>query len=100
MLYILRLVVEDESTSREEENAKKLEAVLKIAQREAKEWGLNGVTAWNVNDNTKGLLRKAGVEHEEVDREEDSICQLRWYGEGKSNMESLEWVVNEKFGWC
>ncbi|KAH8651610.1 putative lysine acetyltransferase [Tricladium varicosporioides] len=98
MLYILRLVVEDESPT--DETAKKLEAVLQIAKREAKEWGLNGVAAWNVNHNVKELLRKAGVQHEEVDREEDSICQLRWYGEEKSNMESLEWVANEKFGWC
>ncbi|KAF4632109.1 hypothetical protein G7Y89_g6020 [Cudoniella acicularis] len=97
-LYILRLVVEDESDT--EENAKKLKGVLSIAQREAKEWRSNGVSVWNVNEDIKKLLRRADVQHDEIDREEDSICQLRWYGEGEGGVENLEWVVCEKFGWC
>ncbi|TVY43265.1 Lysine acetyltransferase, partial [Lachnellula subtilissima] len=70
-LYILRLVVEDETDT--DENAQKLKSVLQVAQAEAKEWEVSSVTAWNVSDVVKGLLKRTGLEHTFVDRENDSI---------------------------
>lgn len=97
-LYILRLVVEDEEDT--EENAQKLKSVLEIAQGEAKEWGVGGVSVWNVNDVVKGLLKRTGLEYQEIDREADSITSLMWYGDGKGDTESINWISNEKFAWC
>ncbi|KAG9230819.1 putative lysine acetyltransferase [Amylocarpus encephaloides] len=96
--YILRLVVENDVDS--EENAEKLGSVLDMARKEAGEWGLGSVVAWNVCELTGKLLERSGVEHEVVQRENHSIPQLMWYGEGKGEGEDLEWICNEKFGWC
>jgi hypothetical protein len=96
--YVLRLVVEDERIT--EENAQKLDAVLRIAQKEAGEWSLKSVAIWNVSEVVKSLLAKTNLEYEYVDREEDSIPSLMWYGEGNGEPEDLEWVANEKFAWC
>lgn len=96
--YILRLVVEDEQDT--EENAGKLESVLRVAQKEAGEWSLKSVVMWNASDVVKGLLAKTNLKYEYVHREEDSIASLMWYGEGNGGPENLEWVANEKFAWC
>ncbi|TVY30198.1 Uncharacterized protein LHYA1_G000745 [Lachnellula hyalina] len=97
-LYILRLVVEDERDT--DENAQKLKSVLQVAQAEAKEWEVSSVTAWNVSDVVKGLLKRTGLEHTFVDRENDSITSLMWYGEGRGDVDSIGWLGNEKFAWC
>ncbi|TVY48853.1 Lysine acetyltransferase [Lachnellula occidentalis] len=97
-LYILRLVVEDETDT--DENAQKLKSVLQVAQAEAKEWELSSVAAWNVGDVVKRLLKRTGLEYKFVDRENDSITSLMWYEDGKGDADSVEWVGNEKFAWC
>jgi GNAT superfamily N-acetyltransferase len=97
-LHILRLVIEDEKDT--DENADKLKAILEIAQGEAKEWQLNHVEVWNPTEITKKLIQRTGLEHTEVEREEESIASLMWYGEGSGKSDSIEWVGNEKFGWC
>ena len=97
-LYLLRLVVEDEQDT--EENAQRLKSVLEVAQAEAKEWEVGGLAVWNVSGVVKGLLKRTGQEHKEVDRESDSITSLMWYGDGKGDVDSVEWVGNEKFAWC
>lgn len=94
-LYILRLVVEDKTDS--EENAKKLEGILQLAQKEAKEWQLGSVSLWNPCDLTKSLIRRIEIQHTEVDRESESIAALMWYGDAK---EEVVWDANEKYGWC
>jgi hypothetical protein len=97
-LYILRLVIEDEKDT--EENAQRLKSVLEVAQAEAKEWEVSGVTVWNVSGVVKGLLKRTGLDYKEVEREAESITSLMWYGDGKGDVESVEWVGNEKFAWC
>ena len=95
---MLRLVVEDERVT--DENAQKLKAVLRIAQKEAGEWSLNSLAIWNVSEVVTELLGKTGLEFEEVDRQKDSISSLMWYGEGNGGPEDVQWVANEKFAWC
>ena len=97
-LHILRLVIEDEKDT--DENADKLKAILEIAQGEAKEWQLNHVEVWNPTEITKKLIQRTRLEHTEVEREEESIASLMWNGEGSGTSDSIEWVGNEKFGWC
>lgn len=94
-LHILRLVIEDEDGSDDEFLAEALEAIFSKAREEAAEWKVNVVEMWNPSTRVRDLVDRAGVPHEFVEREKDSIASLMWYGEG-----DVEWVVNEKFGWC
>jgi hypothetical protein len=95
-LHFLRLVVEDENDV--EGNVEKLRDIVKIAQKEAAEWKCVGVEMWNPTHAVRELVGKLGLEHSEVEREEESIASLMWYGEG--NGDDVVWVGNEKFGWC
>ncbi|PMD35768.1 hypothetical protein L207DRAFT_515531 [Hyaloscypha variabilis F] len=97
-LHILRLVVEDEADV--EANAAKLRGILEIAQAEAKEWQLGHVELWNPTKIVKQMVKETGLEHSEVEREEESIASLMWYGEGSGTSADIEWVGNEKYGWC
>ena len=99
-LHILRLVIENDSVTETAANAEKFKSILKIAQREAKEWHLGHVELWNPTPYVKILVQYLGVDHAEVEREQDSIASLRWYGLGNGGIENIEWVGNEKHGWC
>ncbi|KAE9371603.1 hypothetical protein N431DRAFT_426250 [Stipitochalara longipes BDJ] len=97
-LHILRLVIEDETDI--EANAAKLRGIVEIAQAEAKEWQLGHVELWNPTEVVKQMVKGTGLEHSEVEREEESIASLMWYGEGSGTSDDIEWVGNEKYGWC
>ncbi|KAK2627685.1 hypothetical protein QTJ16_002331 [Diplocarpon rosae] len=95
-LHILRLVIEDEADT--EENAQRLKGILAFAQSEAKEWQLNAVDVWNPSDTLKKLVKRTAIEAEFVVRDKESIASLMWYGDGEAA--DVNWVWNEKFGWC
>ena len=114
-LHILRLVIEEvvpESSfstrtggSIYDDNllnrqAQGLRAILQIAQAEAAEWNLSHVELWNPTPLAQLLIGKTGLQHSGVERKNESIPSLMWYGEGGGNVDELEWVGNEKFGWC
>lgn len=95
-LHILRLVLEDESAT--PENAESLKGILELAQAEAKEWQLDVVDVWNPSESVKKLVEMTGLENKLVERQEESIASLMWYGEGTT--EDVKWLANEKYGWC
>lgn len=95
ILYILRLVVEDGMES--EENAQRLKAVLEIAKEEARQWNAVRVDMWNPTPVAKSLIAKTGLEFREVARDKESIPSLLDY---QGHQEEIEWVANEKYGWC
>jgi GNAT superfamily N-acetyltransferase len=95
-LHLLRLVLENESAT--VENAESLKAILELAQAEAEEWQLETVDLWNPSEIVKKLVEMTGLENEFVDRQEESIASLMWYGEGTT--EDVKWLANEKYGWC
>jgi hypothetical protein len=99
-LHILRLVIENDSAAEKAANAEKLRSILELAQREAKEWQSAHVELWNPTPYVKSLVQSIGVEHTEVEREHESIASLRWYGPGSGGVDNIEWVGNEKYGWC
>lgn len=101
-LYILRVVVEKEKadTVQREMQAKQMQAVLKAAQIEAAEWQLHSVKMWHPAHLVRELVERAGVQYRNVDREQDSIASLLWYGEGSGKEDTLEWIGNEHYGWC
>ena len=106
-LHILRLVGEGEDMPdmiiKEGEARTRIKAVasvLQAAQKEAAKWGRTNVQIWNpstlVTLAAKELLPSAKV----VDRDEDSITSLMWYGPGSGTADEVDWLGNERYGWC
>lgn len=95
-LHILRLVIEDEVSA----TADQLEAILEVARGQATEWKLAHVELWNPSPFVQSLVEKTGLQHGKVERDKESICCLMWYGGDSEVAEEVEWVGNEKFGWC
>lgn len=98
ILSFLRFVIEDESVSIEE-LGKALEVIVQAARGEAGVWKCGKVEMWNPEERVKTLAGgNAGLQAEFVDREDDSISSLRWFGEG--SVDNVVWVGNEKYCWC
>jgi GNAT superfamily N-acetyltransferase len=93
-LYILRMVIEDESCS-DDYLACAIRAIIEMAQTQAIEWHSSYVSMWNPTGHMRKLVEMAGLEHQSVIRENDSIASLMWYGHG-----NVDWYQNEKYGWC
>ncbi|KAH7408994.1 hypothetical protein BKA64DRAFT_385501 [Cadophora sp. MPI-SDFR-AT-0126] len=96
-LYILRLVFEKENEN--EKNKAEMREALKIiiqaAQAEADYWGLGAVKLWDPSPLVIDLIQGIDAEFKMVEREEDGIASLRWYGDG----DLPERVANEKYAW-
>jgi hypothetical protein len=114
VLYVLRLVVEiDETATRLSSDAVKrpdfdaynqqvkyLRAVLQAARAEAKSWRLDVVELWDPTPLVLDMLAQSGLEFEVVERENDSIASLLWYGEcGGTDNEAPLWLNNEHYAW-
>lgn len=113
-LHILRLVIEDPNhsdfTAANEEGVRKAHdsyiakataSLFAAAQLEAGKWAMGQTDIWNPTSTTlagaKMLDPSATVEH----REKESIASLRWYGSEEGNpVEHVDWICNEKYGWC
>jgi len=107
VLYILRVGVEGEADLRtsgcEEDTrgdvARRIAACLQAAQIEAPYWTMPCVQMWNPSPEAIAAARLIDPSVEIVDRDVESISSLRWYGDNDGR-EGVEWVANEKFGWC
>jgi hypothetical protein len=111
-LHILRLVIEDGSwqdatTSRVNGNSvdhshdASVAALLAMAQQEAEEWKMDHVEIWNPTSATVSATQRLHPSAEVVDRDEESIASLQWFPEHDGPMaEKIDWVGNEKYGWC
>ncbi|KAL4780300.1 hypothetical protein BJX76DRAFT_351088 [Aspergillus varians] len=99
-LYILRLVIENQADLKSEAQVEGLRAVVLAAQAEAAEWGLHSVKLWGPSTEVQGMIQRTDIHYRQEYREEDGICSLRWYGMGSGLEDELEWVGNEKYGWC
>ncbi|KAK3687399.1 hypothetical protein B0T22DRAFT_457136 [Podospora appendiculata] len=97
-LHILRVVVEDEDMAVEGELAHGFSEIIRIAQAEAAAWRSADVQMWNPTDKVSALVEACGIAHRVVVRDQSSIASLMWYGEGETA--ELDWVANEKYGWC
>ena len=96
-LYILRLVVEGEDGSQDvdEEHATATAAVLRAAQEEAATWEMQAVEIWNPSPTIVAAANKVLPGSVVVERESESITSLMWYGS-----EEVDWIANDKYGWC
>jgi GNAT superfamily N-acetyltransferase len=103
-LHILRLVIEDELEGADDDKLSRqalgLRKVIEEARKQAKDWKLRHVELWNPDPVVRNLVDRTGLPHKTVEREKDSIASLMWYGQSQGTPETVEWVKNEKFGWC
>ena len=101
-LYILRVVIESQSTDYEqrEHQAEQMRAILWAAQQEAAEWKLDCLKMWDPANLIQDLVERTGIQHRRVERDEESIASLLWFGEGSGKDDAVEWLGNEKYGWC
>ncbi|KAF2131391.1 hypothetical protein P153DRAFT_364981 [Dothidotthia symphoricarpi CBS 119687] len=107
-LHILRIVVEDEDdlsrvdgSSTDHSHDAAIAALLAMAQREAEEWRLEHVEAWNPTPATVSAAQKLEPGAEVVDRDSESIASLQWYPQHDGPVaDKIDWVGNEKYGWC
>lgn len=97
-LYILRLVVEEKHAGAGQ--VEQMRAVLQAAQAEAFEWKLHNVIMWDPTPLVQELIKQTGIQHRKVQREDDGIASLLWFGEGSGKEDMIEWIGNEKYGWC
>ncbi|GIJ99563.1 hypothetical protein Aspvir_001697 [Aspergillus viridinutans] len=108
-LYILRFVVEDPTLSLDavdnltqlsHQQITSVTEVLRAAQAEAAEWNLHKITLWNPSHALERAIQLSGIPFQRKHRTQDSIPCLQWYGEGSGKPDSLNWLLNEKYGWC
>ncbi|MCJ1329413.1 hypothetical protein MMC10_006093 [Thelotrema lepadinum] len=112
VLYILRLVVEGESTptpcsaAEEEQHTARqikqriyLKAVLRAAQAQAAEWKLDCVKLWDPSPLVRDMMKQSEIEHSVVEREEDSIASGMWYGIDGGIDPAPQWLNNEHYAW-
>jgi hypothetical protein len=112
-LHILRLVIESEGqssweTSRNGSNGvtshqhdAAIAALLSMAQKEAEEWRMEEVEAWNPSSETVAAAQRLDPNAKVVDRDMESIASLRWYPQHEGPVaDSIDWIGNEKYGWC
>ena len=105
-LYVLRLVIENgitaSATDAEQRKGRveQMSAILQAAQDEAARWKLQRVVMWDPSPLVLKLVEETGIEHRRVEREHEGIASLLWYGKGSGKEDTLEWLGNEKYGWC
>ena len=105
-LYVLRLVIENRATTSATDaeqrgrQVEQLSAILQAAQDEAARWSLHRVMMWDPSPLVLKLVGETGIQHRRVEREHEGIASLLWYGEGSGREDALEWLGNEKYGWC
>lgn len=101
-LYILRVVIESQSADLEqrEHQVEQMRAILWAAQDEAAEWQLRSVKLWDPGYLLQDIVERTSIQHRRVEREDESIASLMWFGEGSGKDNMVEWLGNEKYGWC
>lgn len=114
-LYILRLVIENQAVAsmlpshgrevdfdigHRDAQAEQMKMILESAQIEAAEWSLHDVKLWHPTPLIEALIECAGIQYCKVEREEEGIGCLLWYGEGNGRSDTMEWIGNEKYAWC
>ena len=111
-LNILRFVIEDDeifrstqpnSSSRSVSNEARIQAgaaILRAAQLEAAEWKMHDVQLWNPTSTTISAAQALEPSSHVIHRDEESIASLRWHGVDPQDQGKVEWIGNEKYGWC
>ncbi|KAI9730343.1 MAG: hypothetical protein M1834_005853 [Cirrosporium novae-zelandiae] len=83
-----------------DEKVLKIMTALSEAQAEAQRWNISEVQLWNPSPLTILAAKNIDPSITVVNREETSIASLKWYGVANKLYNSVEWIANEKYGWC
>ncbi|KAI4947511.1 hypothetical protein J4E91_006331 [Alternaria rosae] len=110
-LHILRLVIEDDggegssgdmnggSESHSHEAA--IAALMAMAQQEAQKWEMENVEMWAPSPAALAAAKKLDPTAKLIVREQESIAALQWFPEHDGPVANkIDWVANEKYGWC
>ncbi|KAF2091289.1 hypothetical protein K490DRAFT_54182 [Saccharata proteae CBS 121410] len=100
-LHILRLVIEENVDS--DDVVPAIASILAAARNEAQRWHMAEVEAWNPSADTVEAARLLHGNAQVITRDKESISSMLWYGEkgdGGSIVDAIDWVGNEKYGWC
>ncbi|KAK2742916.1 hypothetical protein FQN57_005046 [Myotisia sp. PD_48] len=100
-LYILKTLY-DEPSSPEEKQAviEALAAIIRRAQVDAYEWNMTKVDMWNPTPLIGEAVKLLDPAIQIVHREHEGIPALKWDGASEGLGDEVEWVWNERFGWC
>ena len=96
-LYILRLAFDSQGSTEHEkaEMQESLKMIIEAAQAEADYWGMGSVKLWDPSPLVFELMQGIDLEYKMVERDQDCIASLMWYGDG----DAPEFVANEKYAW-
>ena len=79
-----------------ESQAEQMKMILESAQIEAAEWNLHYVRLWHPTPLIEALIDWAEIQYYKIEREEEGIGCLFWYGEGENGKDDIvEWIGNE-----
>jgi hypothetical protein len=109
--HILRLVIEDgswEGSSGSQSGGSvghsheaAITALLRFAQREAEHWKMEHVEMWTPSSTALAAAKKLDPSVKVVERNMESIACLQWFPEHDGPVANkIEWIGNEKYGWC
>lgn len=100
VLHFLRLVVEDDAATSDEELAAALAGIMAVAQREAAAADCRRIEMWNPPPRVLAAFSDTlpQLEGKVVERDTNNLASLRWFGAG--SVDDVDWVANEKFEWC
>lgn len=98
----MRVVIENPSADLEqrEHQVEQMRAILWAAQDEAAEWHVRSVKLWDPGYLLQDIVERTSIQHRRVEREDESIASLMWFGEASGKDDMVEWLGNEKYGWC
>ncbi|KAL8854405.1 MAG: hypothetical protein Q9221_000892 [Calogaya cf. arnoldii] len=115
VLNILRLSIEGESNFSQpalsgatdnfhhhlqQSQVKALAAILQAAQVEAFDWSMSSVQSWTPSPLAVLAARHLEPYAEIIERRDESLPSLRWHGKPVPDNAKVDWISNEKFGWC
>lgn len=75
-------------------------SILNMARQEATKWNMQSVRMWNPSPLTLLAAQELEPSAKLIAREEESIASLRWYKDTLKAGDDVEWIANEKIGWC
>ncbi|KAL8681630.1 MAG: hypothetical protein Q9186_002299 [Xanthomendoza sp. 1 TL-2023] len=75
-------------------------AILQAARVEAAAWGMSIVHLWNPSQMSILAARKVDRSARIIDRNDESLPSLRWHGKALPDGMEIDWIGNEKYGWC
>jgi hypothetical protein len=103
-MHILRIVVEDDVLGlrdASEGDSAAVAALLVFAQREAEAWKTEHVEIWSPSPSALAGAQILDKSVKVIDRDAESIASLLWYPEHEgATADHVDWISNEKYGWC